>query len=122
MREAELRKGEEMDRTEQRESRGGRTEGLPLQAYAAGFVSDPSTWLLPHHTNEVKKAVRGKIGMERTVDWTLVEVAVQAISRQGYNGVRVQANENAILDAAKHLARHYHKAGKPLPNTLAILC
>jgi len=27
MREAELRKGEEMDRTEQRESRGGRTEG-----------------------------------------------------------------------------------------------
>jgi len=107
----QLRKGESMESTEQRESRGGRTEGLPFQAYASGIPDDPSTWKLPHHTNEVKKAVRGKVGIERTVDWTLVDVSVQLLSRLGYHGMRLQATENEILDADQHLALFHYVNG-----------
>jgi len=107
-----------MEGKERNQERG---EGLPCQAYAICDSTQPALCKLPHHTREISRAVRGKVGMERTVDWSLVEVAVQAISRAGYQGQRVQATENQIIDAARHLARHYHKAGKPLPDALAIL-
>jgi len=46
---------------------------------------------------------------------------VAAISPGGYRGQRVEASPEEILKAAKHLAGHYQKAGKPLPDTLAAL-
>ena len=95
---------------------------LPWQAFAiVGNKDDPGTWKLPHHTRAIFRAVKGKIGIERTVDWDLMPAAVAAISRAGYRGQRVEASPEDTLEAAKHLADHYRKADKPLPDTLAIL-
>ena len=93
-------------------------EDLPWQAFAiVGDKEDPATWKLPHHT----RAIKGKIGIERTVDWDRMPAAVAALSRGGYRGQRVDATAAEILAAARHLASHYHKADKPLPDTLAVL-
>ena len=86
-----------------------------------GFKESPETWKLPHHTRGIFRAIQGKIGTEHTVDWELMPGAVAALSRQGFEGERVQADAHEILSAAFHLASHYRKADKPLPNTLAIL-
>ena len=48
-------------------------------------------------------------------------VAVAALSARGYRGRRVNASPGEILSAARHLAEHYRKEGKPLPDTLAAL-
>jgi len=97
-------------------------EGLPWQAFAiVGDTGDPDTWKLPHHTATIFRAVKGKIGFERTVDWDMVPAAVAALSRGGFQGKRVEASEGDIISAARHLARHYQKADKPLPDTLAVL-
>ena len=96
--------------------------GLPWQAFAiASDKDDPATWKLPHHTRAIFRAIKGKIGIEHTVDWDLMPAAVAALSKGGHQGNRVQASENEILSAAKHLAAHYRKADKDLPDTLAIL-
>ena len=96
---------------------------LPYQAFA--IVPDkakPETWKLPHHTRLINRAINGnKIGYEHTVDWENMPLMVQFLSRQGVEGQRVQAEPNELLDAAKHLASHYLKAGKPLPDALAVL-
>ncbi|MBC8511585.1 MAG: hypothetical protein H8D32_01200 [Dehalococcoidia bacterium] len=97
-------------------------EGLPHQAYA--IVSDseyPETWKLPHHTKAIAKAIRGKIGHYRTTDWEHLSAAVAALSRGGFEGKRVEATEQQILDAARHLMRHCQDNGKPVPDTLAVL-
>jgi hypothetical protein len=97
-------------------------DGLPWQAFAiATDKNDPATWKLPHHTIAVKKAVKGKIGYEHTVNWKQVEEAVLLISRRGIDGRRVNATESEILHAARHLAIHYQKACLPLPDALAVL-
>jgi hypothetical protein len=97
-------------------------DGLPWQAFAiATDKNDLNTWKLPHHTKLVKKAVKGKIGHEHTVDWKLVEEAVQLLSLRGREGQRVNATEGEVLHAAHHLATHYQKAGLPLPDALAVL-
>ena len=44
-----------------------------------------------------------------------------ALSPGGFRGKRVEATEQQILDAAKHLARHYTENDKPVPDTLAAL-
>ena len=41
--------------------------------------------------------------------------------RGGYRGERVQASDGEIIQAARHLARHYENAGKPVPPTLGVL-
>jgi hypothetical protein len=41
--------------------------------------------------------------------------------RRGYRERRVEASSEQILEAARHLAAHYLKAGKALPDTLAAL-
>ena len=51
----------------------------------------------------------------------LMPAAVAALSPGGYRGQRVDASPEEILQAAKHLANHYRKADKPLPDTLAAL-
>jgi hypothetical protein len=102
--------------------RSEESTALPYQAYAiVPDREDPGTWKLPHHTRLVNRAVKGKIGYEHTVDWKLVAEAVAVLSRQGVDGKRLEAPEHEVLAAAQHLASHYVKAGRPLPDALAAL-
>lgn len=105
-------------------------EGFPWadrcqQAFAiVGDQADPETWKLPHHTKAIFKAIKGKIGHYRTTDWDRMPAAVAALSRAGHPSQsegRVQASDNEIIEAARHLATHYQKADKPVPDTLAVL-
>jgi hypothetical protein len=97
-------------------------DGLPWQAYAlVGDRMDPRTWHLPHHTKMVKKAVKGKIGYEHTVDWKAMPRIVYRLSRYGRQAEKLSLDENQVLQAASHLAMHYIKAGRPLPDALAVL-
>lgn len=97
-------------------------EGLPKEAFAiVGDPEDPETWKLPHHKKSVFRALRRKLDIEETVDWERMPAAVAALSPGGYRGQRVEASPEEILQAAKHLAGHYRKANKPLPDTLAAL-
>jgi len=97
-------------------------EGLPREAFAiVGDPQDPDTWKLPHHTKAIFRYLRGRIGLEKTVDWDRMPAAVAALSPGGYRGERVQASEEDIIKAARHLARHYEKAGKSVPDTLCAL-
>ncbi len=97
-------------------------EGLPEEAFAiVGDPEDPETWKLPHHKKSIFRALRGKLDIEKTVDWERMPAAVAALSPGGYRGQRVDASPEQILQAAKHLAVHYRQADKPLPDTLAAL-
>lgn len=97
-------------------------DGLPWQGYAiVPDKEDPDGWQLPHHSREVKRAAIGKVGYEHTVDWLLLEKAVTLLSRFGYEGRRVTADPELIIQAARHLAGHYRKAGRQIPNTLCVL-
>ena len=100
----------------------GTKEGLPREAFAiVGDPEDPGSWKLPHHKKSIFRALRGKLDVEKTVDWEQIPAAVAALSPGGYRGQRVDASPEQILKAAKHLAGHYRKADKPLPDTLAAL-
>ncbi len=97
-------------------------EALPGEAFAiVGDPENPDTWKLPHHKKSILRAIRGKLDIEQTVDWNQIPAAVAALSPGGYRGQRVDASPEEILKAAKHLAEHYRKADKPLPDTLAAL-
>jgi hypothetical protein len=97
-------------------------EGLPKEAFAiVGNPEDTDTWKLPHHKKSIFRALKGKLDIEKTVDWNRMPAAVAALSPGGYRGERVAASPEEILKAAKHLAEHYRKANKPLPDTLAVL-
>jgi hypothetical protein len=97
-------------------------EGLPKEAFAiVGDPNDPDTWKLPHHKKTIFRALKGKLDIEKTVDWERMPAAVAALSRGGYRGRRVDASPEEILQVARHLADHYLKADKPLPDTLAAL-
>ena len=109
-------------------------EGLPREAFAImGDPDDPETWKLPHHKKSILRALsdsdrtpmlrseKGKLDIEKTVDWDRMPAAVAALSPGGYRGQRVQATEGEKIDAARHLANHYKKAGRPLPDTLAVI-
>jgi hypothetical protein len=97
-------------------------EGLPREAFAVvGDADDPDTWKLPHHTRAIFRALKGKLDIERTVDWDRMPAAVAALSPGGYRGRRAQATPEQILEAARHLAGHYRKAGRPVPDTLLAL-
>jgi len=97
-------------------------DGLPHQAYAiVGDREDPDTWKLPHHTKAIFRAIQGKVGHYRTTEGEHLPAAVAALSRGGFRGKRVEATEQQILDAARHLARHCSENGWPTPDTLAAL-
>ena len=97
-------------------------EGLPKEAFAiVGDPDDPETWKLPHHTRAIFRAFQGRLDIEKTVDWDRMPAAVAALSPGGYRGERVQASEEDIIQAARHLAGHYEKAGKSVPDTLGAL-
>jgi hypothetical protein len=96
-------------------------EGLPKEAFAiVGDPQDPETWKLPHHTREIGRA-QGRLSIEKSVDWERMPAAVAALSRGGYREERVQASAEDIIAAARHLAAHYEKANKPVPDTLGAL-
>jgi len=97
-------------------------DGLPKEAFAiVGDPEDTDTWKLPHHKESIFRALGGKLNIERTVDWDRMPAAVAAISPRGYRGQRVEASPEEILNAARHLANHYQKASKSLPDILAAL-
>ena len=97
-------------------------DGLPEEAFAiVGDPEAPETWKLPHHKKSIFRALRGKLDIEKTVDWERMPAAVAALSPRGHRGQRVDASPEQILAAAKHLADHYRKANKPLPDILAAL-
>jgi hypothetical protein len=96
-----------------------RKEGLPAEAFAiVGDPNDPTTWKLPHHTQAIFRALKGRLDIERTVDWQRMAAAVAALSPGGYRGRRVEATPEQIQAAARHLAAHYQKAGRELPLAL----
>ncbi|MFC1989787.1 hypothetical protein ACFLVW_04430 [Chloroflexota bacterium] len=97
-------------------------EGLPEEAFAiVGDPENPATWKLPHHKKNIFRALRGKLDIERTVDWERMPSAVAALSPRGFRGQRPEASPEQVLQAAKHLAVHYREAGKPMPDILAAL-
>ena len=97
-------------------------EGLPKEAFAiVGDSKDPETWKLPHHTKDIFRALQGRLDVEKTVDWDRMPAAVAALSPGGYRGERIQTSAEDIIKAARHLARHYEKAGKSVPDTLGAL-
>lgn len=95
--------------------------GLPREAFAiAGEPEEPETWRLPHHKKNIRRALKGAMDIEPTVDWNQVAAAVSRLSPLN-PGKRVPASPEEILGAALHLAAHYRKANKPLPDILAAL-
>ena len=97
-------------------------EELPKEAFAiVGDTEDPDTWQLLHHQKSIFRALRGKFDIEKTVDWDRMDAAVATLSLGNYHRRGVAASPEQILAAAGHLANHYRKAGKPLPDTLAAL-
>ncbi len=96
-------------------------DGLPWQGFAIAPDKDNSeTWQLPHHTVGVQRAASGA-ACERTVDWLLLEKAVLLLSRFGDEGRRVTADPELVIQAARHLAGHYRKAGRQVPDALCVL-
>jgi len=97
-------------------------QGLPKEAFAiVGDPDDPDSWKLPHHTAAIFRALAGRLDIESTVDWNRMPAAVAALCPAGYRGQRVDATAEQILMAAHHLANHYLKAGRELPDTLLAL-
>ena len=97
-------------------------EGLPREAFAiVGDPEDPSTWKLPHHTRAIFRALRGRLDVEKTVDWDRMPAAVAALGPGGYRGQQVDATREEKVKAARHLANHYRKADKDIPDALRAL-
>jgi hypothetical protein len=97
-------------------------ENLPKEAFAiVGDSEDPATWQLPHHNKSIFRALKGKFDVEKTVDWAQMVHVVAALLPSGHGGRRIAASPEEILAAAGHLAAHYWKASKPLPDVLAAL-
>jgi hypothetical protein len=57
---------------------------------------------------------------EGAIDWPALP-SVLALFRGSYDRPPVQASPEERLAAAHHLAAHYRRARKPLPNTLAAI-
>ena len=90
--------------------------GLPIHAYAIRPDEyDVSTWQLPHHTSSVLDDV------EASVDWQLIKKATLLVSLRGDEGRRISADPVLIIEAARHIAEHYRKAGLQVPIDLCVL-
>ena len=96
-------------------------DGLPREAFAiAGDPENPDTWRLPHHKRSIGRALKDDLDVERTVDWDEAATAASALSPLN-RGKRVPVSPEEILEAANHLAGHYRKGNKSLPDILAAL-
>ncbi len=90
---------------------------LPPQAFAlVGDGRDTKTWLLPHHSKEVKRADE-----DETVDWRRTAAAAAKLSPGGRREGGLKTSPEEVLAAAAHLAGHYRRAGRRLPDILAVL-
>ena len=99
----------------------GTKQGLPAAAFAiVGDPEDPGTWALPHHRRSIRRNMAGELDAERTVDWERAAAAVAALSPAGRRGDEFPEPED-VIGAARHLAAHYVRAGRPLPDVLAAL-
>jgi hypothetical protein len=78
-----------------------------------GDPDDPKTWLLSHHSSPITHH------SETTVDWNAMADSVAILA--GIHGNRVAAPPEIVIEAAKHLVRHYEQAKKPIPDALAVL-
>ncbi len=97
-------------------------EGLSYLAFAvAPDLNDPGTWLAPHHTRSVGTSVKTATVSEQSVDWQKMDECVRMLSRQGLDGARIKASPELLIVIARHLAKHYAEAGRPLPDALAVL-
>ncbi len=97
-------------------------EELPKEAFAiVGDPEDAGTWKLPHHKKSILRALNGKLDMDKSVDWERMTASAAALSPRERRGQSVTASPEDILRAAKHLAGHYRRADKPLPDILAAL-
>ena len=95
-------------------------EGLSAEAFAViGDRADPDTWKVPHHRRSIIRAVGGRLDVEKTVDWRKMPSAAAALSPRGGRGRAVELGPEEVLRAARHLADHYVKAGRSLPDILA---
>ena len=91
-----------------------------MGAYAiVGDPGDTSTWKLPHHTKAIFRSLKGKLDIEKTVDWDRMGAAVAALSPGG--SFRITSSPDVVLAAAQHLAAHFRTAERPLPDALAVL-
>ena len=96
-------------------------EDLPREAFAiAGEPENPDTWYLAHHKKSIRRALKGAVDIEQTVDWDKVAAAVGMLTPLN-KAERLRVSPEGILEAANHLAGHYRKADKPLPDILAAL-
>ena len=97
-------------------------DGLPREAFAiTGNSTEPDTWKLPHHKKSVTRALKKGMNIDETVDWELMVTAVAALSVKSIRESGMPASPGEILGAARHLAGHYVRAGRPLPDILAVL-
>ena len=97
-------------------------DGLPVEAFAiVGHPEELGSWKLPHHRKGIFRALQGKLDVEQTVDWQQMPAAVAALSPRSNGGQRVDASPEDILEAARHLAGHYRRADRPLPDILAAM-
>ncbi len=97
-------------------------EGLPKEAFAiVGMQDNPDTWKLLHHKKSIGKALKGKLDIEKTVDWERMGAAIVALSMNGSRRRIIETSPEQILAAAIHLAGHYRKSDNPLPDVLAAL-
>ena len=95
-------------------------DSLPREAFAiVGGPDDADSWKLPHHKKSIYRALKGKRDIEKTVDWDSMPASVAALSPKIRQ--RVNASPEEVLKAARHLASHYRKADRPLPDILAAL-
>ena len=45
-------------------------DGFPKETFAIiGNPDNPETWKLPHHKKNISRALKGKLDIEKTVDW-----------------------------------------------------
>jgi len=97
-------------------------QGLPREAFAiVGDPKDPASWRLAHHRKSIAMALSGELDIEKTVDWRRMAAAAAALSPRRRRTGGIDAAPEQVLAAAGHLASHYQKAGKPLPDILAAL-
>jgi hypothetical protein len=112
-----MRKSNPSNPTNPRNSTNYR-DAPPREAFAiVEDPQDPRTWKLLHHTRLIFRAVQGGVDIEKTVDWDRMPAAVAGLSR----GERVEASPEDIIKAARHLADHYEKAGRAVPDALGAL-
>ena len=84
-----------------------------------GVLREEEETVLPAAARWVR-ALKGAVDIEQTVDWDKVAAAVGMLTPLN-KAERLRVSPEGILEAANHLAGHYRKADKPLPDILAAL-